>query len=158
MTQKGEKTTKIVVKTATKWKERAKLDRANRKQIGRAQRFALELLNYLDENQISQVEFAQKMGVSPQQANKILRAKSNLTFDTIDKIEDALGVIISTPKIKSRKPIVSQPIKKTMKLVHKSGQKPIEPIYEKAIEPSRNAILHTNLENIENYAFTADQI
>tara|TARA_E500000318_G_C3566874_1_gene216068 strand:- start:1357 stop:1833 length:477 start_codon:yes stop_codon:yes gene_type:complete len=158
MTQEKGKTNKLTVRKATKWKERARTDRANRKQISRAQKFALELLDYLDENQISQVEFARKMEVSPQQANKILRAKSNLTFETIDKIETALGVVISSPKIKSRKHIFSQPIKRTMKLVHKSSQKPIEPIYEKSIEPSKNEVLHTTLENIESYAYTADQI
>lgn len=158
MTQKQENIKKIKVRKATKWKERARSDKANRKQISRAQKFALDLLEYLDNNKISQVEFARKMDVSPQQANKILRAKSNLTFETIDKIEAALDIAISTPSIKRKKHIISQPIKNVMQLIHKSSHTYIEPIYNKTIEPSKNAILDTNLESMEKYAYTADQI
>lgn len=74
------KTIKPIVTTANQWKIRAKNDRKNRKSIARAQAFALELLDYMDTHNITQVGLAKKMGVSPQQVNKILRAKSNLTF------------------------------------------------------------------------------
>lgn len=70
MTQEKEKTNKLTVRKATKWKERARTDRANRKQISRAQKFALELLDYLDEYNISQVEFARKMGLAHSKLTK----------------------------------------------------------------------------------------
>ena len=150
MTQKGRNINKIVAKTATQWKERAKRDRANRKQISRAQKFALELLDYLDDNNITQKELAQRMEVSPQQVNKILRAKANLTFETLDKIEAALRVSLSSPTIISKKQIQSQTIESTMKLVHKSGNK--------TIASAKNSFLETTLDNVEKYAFTAEQI
>lgn len=88
-----------VNRTATQWKMRAKQDRANRRSIIRAQEFALELLDYMESNNIEQIELAEKMNVSPQQVDEILRAKGNLTFDGLDKIAFALGVTISSPKI-----------------------------------------------------------
>ncbi|MBC7000702.1 helix-turn-helix transcriptional regulator [Cytophaga sp. FL35] len=157
MTQR-EKNNKIALKTATQWKIRAKKDRTNRKQISRSQKFALELLDYLDENNISQRELALRMDVSPQQVNKILRAKANLTFETLDKIEAALGVTLSSPTIVSRIDIKSETIKSVMTLVHKSARKQIEPTYSRSIGSIKNSILKTNLENVENLAFTADQI
>ncbi|OWW25056.1 hypothetical protein B4Q04_10940 [Zobellia sp. OII3] len=158
MTPKKININKIAVKTATQWKDRAKKDRANRRQISRAQKFALDLLDFLDENKISQKELAQRMEVSPQQVNKILRAKANLTFETLDKIEAALGVTLSSPTFINKKPIQSKPIEHTMTLVHKAARKQVEPIYNRNIGSTKNSILETTLENVENLAFTADQI
>ncbi len=107
MENKEKNINKTVTKTATAWKARAKQDKSDRRTNTRAQSFALELMDYMDKNGIRQNELAQKMGVSAQQVNKILRAKSNLTFDTLDKVERALGVIITPPKIRMQETIHS---------------------------------------------------
>ena len=49
---------KVVTRTATKWKERARRDRSNRRNITRSQAFALELLDYMDLHEIKQIDLA----------------------------------------------------------------------------------------------------
>ena len=108
----------IVTKTATSWKARAKKDSANRRNISRAQAFALELLDYMELHNVKQIDLAAKMKVSPQQVNKILRAKSNITFETLDKIANALQVTVSSPKIVANTRMHSKTLHNTMKIVH----------------------------------------
>lgn len=59
-------------------------------------RLSLEIgvtvLLYIEEHNITQKELAQRMGVSPQHVNKILRGTPNLSMETIVKIEDALNI------------------------------------------------------------------
>lgn len=150
---------KVVIKTATKWKERAKKDRTNRRNITRAQAFALELLDYMDLNNIKQNELAEKMGVSAQQVSKILRAKSNLTFDTIDKIADALEVTITSPKIEkinTKKQVILS--SSTMQVVHRRTSKIINEVTVVKNMEKATPILDTRMENMEKYRYTANQI
>ncbi|MGG5485410.1 helix-turn-helix transcriptional regulator [Gaetbulibacter sp. PBL-D1] len=149
---------KVVTKTATKWKERAKKDRSNRRNITRAQAFALELLDYMDLHKIKQTDLANKMDVSAQQVNKILRAKANLTFETIDKIADALGVDISSPKIKSSNRSNSAVMQYSMQIVHKRKYKTIEEELTSEKIVKRNPVLQPNMENLNSYTYTAKQI
>lgn len=147
-----------VTKTATGWKTRAKIDSGNRRNIKRAQLFALELLDYMEIHNIKQKDLAERMDVSPQQVNKILRAKSNLTFETLDKIEEALGVTISTPKIKTNTIILSQNIGRAMQVVHKRKRKVLETDLNSKPVTKRNALLVTTMESVSEYKYTADQI
>ncbi|SHH65885.1 helix-turn-helix domain-containing protein [Winogradskyella jejuensis] len=149
---------KVVTKTATKWKERAKKDRSNRRNITRAQAFALELLDYMDLHKIKQIDLANRMDVSAQQVNKILRAKANLTFETIDKIADALGVDISSPKIKSSNRTNSAIIQYSMQIVHKRKYRTIEEELTSEKIVKRNPVLQPNMENLDPYNYTAKQI
>lgn len=150
---------KVVIKTATKWKDRAKQDRTNRRNISRAQAFALELLDYMDLNNIKQNELAEKMGVSAQQVSKILRAKSNLTFDSIDKIEDALEVTITSPKIEkiNNKKQLFLP-SSTMQVVHRRTSKIMNEVRVVKNMAKETPILDTRMENMEKYRYTAHQI
>lgn len=154
----GKNLNTIITKTATHWKTKAKEDRNNRRNITRAQAFALELIEYMDLHNIKQIELANKMGVSAQQVNKILRAKSNLTFETLDKIAHALEVNISSPKIKTNKNSNSQFINYSMKIIHRNEYK-----FRKENVTSRriikqNAFLDTSMENMDSYSYTASQI
>lgn len=150
---------KIVIKTATKWKERAKQDRANRRNISRAQAFAMELMDYMDLNNIKQNELAERMGVTAQQVNKILRAKSNLTFDTLDKIADALVVEISSPKIVQTNRTISAPvIHSKMKIIYRKKPLINEEVVSSENIMKRNPILTLNMENMNSYQYTANQI
>lgn len=148
----------IITKTATQWKTRAKQDRNNRKNITRAQAFALELMEYMDLHHIKQTELADKMGVSAQQVNKILRAKSNLTFETLDKIADALEVNITSPKIKTIKSTHASITHYNMQIVHRRQHKVIEENRTSKRINKQNAILTTSMENVESYNYTAYQI
>lgn len=145
-----------ITKTATQWKARAKHDRSNRRKITRAQKFALNLLDYLEENDIKQVELAELMQVTPQHINKILRAKANLTFETIDKIEEALNVEISTPTIKAKR-IEDSPVVKSSMVIAYVRPKTIEENIKTVTSTSKNPILETSIESMDNYKFTADQ-
>lgn len=148
----------IVTKTASNWKKQAKQDRINRRNISRSQVFALELMEYMDLHKIKQVDLAKKMGVSAQQVNKILSAKANLTFETLDKIANALEVNISSPKIISIKSAQSPLIQYPMQIVHKRKHMHIEEniISERIIK--KNPVLNTTLESMDLYSYTANQI
>ena len=112
----------------------------------------------MDLHEIKQIDLANKMGVSAQQVNKILRAKANLTFETIDKIAEALGVDISSPKIKSSKSTNSTVIHHSMQVVHKRKYKTIEEELTSKRITQRNPVLQTNMENLDSYTYTANQI
>jgi transcriptional regulator with XRE-family HTH domain len=157
MTNKGENLNQIVSKTASKWKTRAKQDRSNRRKISRAQAFALELMDYMSTHGIKQNQLAKRMGVSSQQVNKILRAKSNLTFETLDKIEDALNITISSAKIKQYRSADSPVIQNIMKLVYKK-HKVIEENISTQVKTSINPVLETSIESMNNYKYTAEKI
>ena len=47
----------------------------------------MELLDYLDENNLTQKAFAERMGLSPQAINKWLKGQENFTLETIAKLE-----------------------------------------------------------------------
>lgn len=147
-----------VKKTATNWKGRAVKDRLNRKSITRSQAFALELLDYLESNKIKQTDLALKMNVTPQQVNKILRAKSNLTFETLDKIADALGVEISNPKIISKRKVQLPMLRSDMQVVYRKPAKLIQANITTNTKVEMNPLLETSLENLDEYKFTADEI
>lgn len=57
-----------------------------------SQQIALEILETLDQRNITQKAFAEQLGVSAQAVNKWLRGKENFTIETIAKIEKALGI------------------------------------------------------------------
>lgn len=60
----------------------------------------LDLITHLKENDISQKTFAEMMGSSPQNINKLLRGKGNLQLKTIRKIEKVLGITLLEPSTK----------------------------------------------------------
>ena len=148
----------FITGTSTAWQAQANTYHANKKHIKRAQLFALELLDYMEAHHISQKELAERMGVSPQQVNKILRAKSNLTFDTLDKIEAALGVSISNPKIEALAPIHAKTVSKSMQVVYKNIQGIVK--VNKTSKPVNinNPILQTSIKSMDVYKYTAGQI
>lgn len=149
---------KVVSKTAKQWKVRSKQDRANRRDITRAQAFALELMDYMDAHNIKQTELATKMGVSAQQVNKILRAKANLTFQSLDKIADALGASISSPKIMKENSAHTPVTQYAMQIVHKRKHKDIEENMTSTRVTKQNPFLHISMENLETYTYTSNQI
>ena len=148
----------VATKTASQWIDRANRDIANRGNIKRAQLFALELMEYMEVKGIKQVELADRMDVSPQQVNKILRAKANLTFETLDKIAEALGVNISPPKIVEAKYSYVQNTNTLMQVVHRHKQKSVEDDLKAPVILRKNPVLHTTMESMKAYEYTAVQI
>lgn len=78
--------------TPSKLRERAEWRRANRDWLRKSQQIALNIMTHMEQQGLTQKELAQRMGVSPQYVNKILRGSENLSLDTISKVERVLGV------------------------------------------------------------------
>jgi transcriptional regulator with XRE-family HTH domain len=74
------------------WIENAKERQKNLDWIHHSQKIAVKILRTLRETGMKQNELAVIIGVSPQQVNKIVRGKENLTLETISKLENALNI------------------------------------------------------------------
>ena len=60
--------------------------------LKRSRRVAYAIMDYMQENQFSRNDIAEKLGVSPQKVSKILSGKVNFSFKTISEIEECLGI------------------------------------------------------------------
>ena len=89
-----EKMKKIVSDQPSRWMEGAEAFLEHQGARKNARKVALRVLHFLKEKNISQTELANRMGVSRQQVTKIVRGKENFTFETIDKLEKALGITL----------------------------------------------------------------
>ena len=70
----------------------AKWRRDNASWLKRSRRVAYAIMDYMQENQFSRNDIAEKLGVSPQYVSKILSGKTNFSFKTISEIEEGLGI------------------------------------------------------------------
>ena len=91
MMNKLDKLNKLAQNTST-WKEKALKRRENRPWQKHAQKIAVKVLVAMRSQKMKQKELAEKMGVSPQQISKIVKAQENLTLQSIAKLENALQV------------------------------------------------------------------
>ncbi len=66
----------------------------NRLWLRESQRIAVKVLLALKEQNLSQKDLAEKMTVSPQYVNKLVKGKENLTLDTITKLQEILQITI----------------------------------------------------------------
>ncbi len=64
----------------------------NRDWLTESFRIAIKVLMRLDELKWTQKDLAAAMEVKPQQVNRILRGKQNLTLDTLIKLQNILGI------------------------------------------------------------------
>lgn len=67
-------------------------NKENRDYLRASQNIALKIMDRLDELSWTQRKLAAEMGMSPQQVNRILRGKINLTLMTIVRLERILKV------------------------------------------------------------------
>ncbi|HEY4290330.1 MAG TPA: helix-turn-helix transcriptional regulator [Puia sp.] len=100
-----EKLDKITSPNKSNWLQDAIKEQANIGARINSWKVAVRVLTILDEKGMTQTELAEKMGVSRQQVTKIVKGEENFTFETIDKLEKALGVTLITiaPREKPRK-------------------------------------------------------
>lgn len=88
----------IAEKEPSKWLEEAEESIDSFEWRMKSARISLRILNEIKARKIShemsQKVLAEKMGVSPQYVNKILRGQENLSLETICKIEKALGITL----------------------------------------------------------------
>ena len=81
--QSGERSTFV---DDAKWRQE------NASWLKRSRRVAYAIMDYMQENQFSRNDIAEKLGVSPQYVSKILSGKVNFSFKTISEIEECLGL------------------------------------------------------------------
>lgn len=88
------------------WLEKAKWREENKPWLDKSAKIALSILLELDARNLTQKDLAAKMGVSPQQVNKIVKGEENLTLETVSKIETLLGVsLIEVPTLQENQKI-----------------------------------------------------
>lgn len=81
------------------WKERAKQRKADKPWLTKSRAIAFRILDELKAPGKSQVWLADQLVVTPQQVNKWVKGKENLTLETISKLEIALGIdLMRIPK------------------------------------------------------------
>jgi transcriptional regulator with XRE-family HTH domain len=78
------------------WREQVEFRNANKDWLRKSAKIAIKVTRILREKKISQVQLAGLMAVTPQQINKILKGRENLTLETLSKLETALGVELIT--------------------------------------------------------------
>lgn len=74
------------------WLKKAKERHENERCLEMSFLIALKILRYLRKHKISQKSLAEQMGCSPQNINKILKGRENLTLETICKLQDILEI------------------------------------------------------------------
>jgi len=91
--RKSEKPKALVnARHAYGWKNREDYKPENRGQLRKSMSVALRVLDILDERGLNQQDLADRMKVTRQHVNKVLKGQENMTFETIDKLESALGI------------------------------------------------------------------
>lgn len=81
------------------WKEKALQRQENEKWLEKSAAIALKVLRELRMKSLSQKELAEKMNVSAQYINKLVKGRENLSLDTICKLEEALDItLFSVPQ------------------------------------------------------------
>jgi transcriptional regulator with XRE-family HTH domain len=81
------------------WRQRAEERRNNQSWLKLSARIAFRVLDELAHQGMTQVQLAEKLGITPQAVNKWLKGKENFTMESIFKLEKALGVtLLTVPK------------------------------------------------------------
>jgi len=107
------------MKTQSNYLQNAKFRIENKKWLSYSSNIALRVLAALEESEeMTQKSLAEKVGVSPQYINKVLKGQENLSLQTIAKLSEALNIeLITFPKF-----LFDQPINKVFKTIASKNQ------------------------------------
>ena len=94
MSSLQDKLSKLQGDTPSQWKAAAKYRRDNREWLKKSAAIAVKVLDALKAQELTQKDLAERMQVSPQHINKIVKGRENLTLETITNLEMALGIKI----------------------------------------------------------------
>ena len=78
--------------TPSKWREAAEHRRENSRWLKYSAMIALMVRQRMSELGVTQIALAEKLGCTQQHVSTLLKGKSNLTLETIAKLEDALSI------------------------------------------------------------------
>lgn len=83
---------RLVSNKQSNWLDKFHYYKANKIWLNKSAIVAINVLEALKQKGLSQKDLAEKMNVSTQQVNKILKGQKNLTLETISKLEIALEI------------------------------------------------------------------
>ena len=83
---------KLVSQEKSGWLEKAKWREENHSWLNKSALIAIKILRAISDQEISQKKLAEKMNVSAQYINKIVKGSENLSLETISKLEMYLGI------------------------------------------------------------------
>jgi len=83
---------KLVSQETSGWLEKAKWRQENQAWLEKSALIAIKILRAINDQGSSQKKLADKMEVSAQYINKIVKGSENLSLETISKLETALGI------------------------------------------------------------------
>ena len=78
--------------TPSRWREDAQWRRDNEYWLKYARYITLQVLRAIDDQSITQVELAKRMGCTQQYVSNLLKGSSNMTLETIARLENALNI------------------------------------------------------------------
>ena len=102
-----QKLNKIASTRKSNWEAKAKTRKANESWLDVSFKIAIEVLDALKAREMSQVELARLINVTPQQISKIVKGQENLTIGTILKLQNALSIKL-LPSTKWQRPILKR--------------------------------------------------
>ena len=80
--------------TPSRWREQAQWRRDNEFWLRYARCITMQVLESMDEQSVTQAELARRMGCSQQYISNLLKGSSNMTLETIARLENALHLDI----------------------------------------------------------------
>lgn len=78
--------------TGSRWRENAQWRRDNEFWLTYARHITLQVLRRMEEQSVTQVELARRMGCTQQYVSNLLKGSSNMTLETIARLEKALDL------------------------------------------------------------------
>ena len=78
--------------TPSRWRENAEWRRNNEYWLKYSRYITLQVLRAMDTQSVTQVELAKRMGCTQQYVSNLLKGSSNMTLETIARLETALGI------------------------------------------------------------------
>lgn len=78
--------------TPSKWREAAEWRRKNEKWLKYAKVITMKTMQAMDKQSVTQSLLAERMGCSQQYVSNLLKGSSNMTLETISRIETALNI------------------------------------------------------------------
>lgn len=78
--------------TPSRWREDAQWRRDNEYWLKYSRYITLLVMRAMDEQSVTQVELAKRMGCTQQYVSNLLKGSSNMTLETIARLENALNI------------------------------------------------------------------
>ena len=85
--------------TPSKWREAAEWRRKNEKWLKYARVITMKTMQAMDKQSVTQSILAKRMGCSQQYVSNLLKGSSNMTLETISRIETALNIDLIGPAL-----------------------------------------------------------